>query len=69
MTKLGRDCPALAFLRDFLASLAFPFPGLCETASSAISSFSTRFLEDFTVHPVRVVGSGVAGLGTFAGAG
>ena len=45
-SKLGRDCPALAFFRDFLASLAFPFSRLCETASSAISSFSTRFSRD-----------------------
>ena len=68
-STLGRDCPALAFFRDFLASLAFPFSRLCETASSAISSFSTRFLEDFTVRPVREVGSGAAGPDTSAGEG
>ena len=27
-SKLGRDCPALTFFRDFLASLAFPFSRL-----------------------------------------
>ena len=68
-SKLDRDCPALTFFRDFLASLAFPFSRLCETASSAIPSFSTCFLEGFTVRPVRVVGSGSAGPDTSAGSG